>query len=257
MNTRNQVSFDQLKIAKVYDRARTLPPRTLALWRKILLRFLPKSKMKKILDLGAGTGLFAAFLRDTFQAQVVGVEPSRQMLSEAKRLRQKNTRFLPGKAENIPLPAKTVDLVFLSMIFPHLGSVRKALSEIIRVLRPAGFVVVVQATKETNRHVPFFKFFPESKRIADRINPASKDLRQTFEKQNFRTIISRYLRYQVARNYRAYYQLIALRGYSVLRLIPAGAFQKRLKEFAKYSLDPKRRGPVFQTTSLFIFQKNN
>ncbi len=257
MSNKKGMDYDKLKIAEVYTKARTLSPTILEKKRKIILQFVPEAEIREVLDLGTGTGLFTKFLRSTFAAAVIGVDPSEEMLREARKSKERNIKFLQGTAEKIPLPKAAVDLVFLSMVYPAFRSVERALSEIYRVLRPGGYAVVIQATRETNKKTPFFNFFPESKKVADAINPSVMEIRRAFLRQNFSKLDSRDLRYKVAANLKAYYNIISLRGYSVLRLIPDKIFENRLKKFAGYSLDPKRTGPVYQTTSVFIFKRSD
>jgi ubiquinone/menaquinone biosynthesis C-methylase UbiE len=93
---------------------------------------------KSVLDIGCGTGrlLFAAAARWP-KAKFAGVDPAPNMLSAAKRL-SPNTDFSVAKAELLPLPDQSVDLVFSSMSFHHWEDQRKALKEIVRVLSPGG-----------------------------------------------------------------------------------------------------------------------
>jgi len=42
------------------------------------------SSSKRILDLGCGTGRFSAALRARFEAEVIGIDPSKKMLEQAR-----------------------------------------------------------------------------------------------------------------------------------------------------------------------------
>ncbi|WP_315836634.1 class I SAM-dependent methyltransferase [Bradyrhizobium prioriisuperbiae] len=90
---------------------------------------------KTVVDLGAGTGKFTAYLAKT-GAHVIAVEPVTQM-------REKLSHTLPevealsGTAEAIPLPDASVDAVTCAQAF-HWFATSAALTEIHRVLKPGG-----------------------------------------------------------------------------------------------------------------------
>jgi ubiquinone/menaquinone biosynthesis C-methylase UbiE len=91
-----------------------------------------------ILDVGCGTGrlLRAASLRWP-GAQLWGIDPAAQMVSEATRLNP-NATFRHASAESLPFPDQTVDMVLSSLSFHHWSNQIKGLQEIARVLRPGG-----------------------------------------------------------------------------------------------------------------------
>jgi ubiquinone/menaquinone biosynthesis C-methylase UbiE len=62
--------------ANRYDSARSLPSQTKALRLDALKSSIPAQEIRKILDLGCGTGRFTATLGKAFECFVVGVEPS-------------------------------------------------------------------------------------------------------------------------------------------------------------------------------------
>lgn len=89
----------------------------------------------QVLDLAAGTGkLTGSLLAEGHQ--VTAVEPDEGMLSELVR-RHGSARALPGTAERIPLPDRTVDAVVVGQAF-HWFDTERAMPEIARVLRPGG-----------------------------------------------------------------------------------------------------------------------
>lgn len=103
----------------------------------LLLREL-KDSPRCIIDVGCGTGrlLRAAAVRWP-GAQLFGVDPAEQMVSEATRLNP-NATFRVASAEALPFPDQTADLVLSSVSFHHCSDQTKGLQEIARVLRPRG-----------------------------------------------------------------------------------------------------------------------
>jgi SAM-dependent methyltransferase len=93
-----------------------------------------------VLDLGAGTGKLTAQLAelsaDGGKLQVTAVEPDPQMLAELKR-QLPAVRALAGKAEEIPLPDHSIDLVIAGQAI-HWFNLDLAIPEIARILRPGG-----------------------------------------------------------------------------------------------------------------------
>jgi SAM-dependent methyltransferase len=81
----------------------------------------------KVLDLAAGTGTLTRALRERF-ANVVAVEPDSRMRALL------DCDVLDGSAEEIPLPAGSVDAVFVGEAF-HWFDFDRALAEMRRVAR--------------------------------------------------------------------------------------------------------------------------
>jgi ubiquinone/menaquinone biosynthesis C-methylase UbiE len=130
-----------------------------------MLDLLEKEKTTEpphsILDVGCGTGrlLRAASIRWP-QAKLFGVDPAEQMISEAKRLNP-NITFMVGKAESLPFPDQSIDLVLSSLSFHHWADQSKGLRETARVLRRGGKFcladLTILLTKLIHKGVKSFK----------------------------------------------------------------------------------------------------
>jgi ubiquinone/menaquinone biosynthesis C-methylase UbiE len=104
----------------------------------LLVRELQKSQPSCILDVGCGTGrLLRAASVFWPKAQLFGVDPATQMISEATRLNPKAT-FKLAPAETLPFPDQSMDMVLTSISFHHWVDHQRAVNEIARVLRPGG-----------------------------------------------------------------------------------------------------------------------
>jgi len=104
-----------------------------------LVRINRKDPPGCILDVGCGTGrLLRAVSAVWPKAQLLGVDPAEQMISEARRLNV-HAIFKLGTAEALPIPDQTVDLVLSSLSFHHWANQQKGIMEIARVLRPGGW----------------------------------------------------------------------------------------------------------------------
>jgi SAM-dependent methyltransferase len=107
--------------------------------------FLLGERPRRVLDLGAGTGL----LTDVLVAaghEVVAVDPSGPMLDQL-RARLPQVTALVGGAEAVPLPDGDVDAVVAGQA-AHWFDPVPAAAELRRVLRPGGVVGLVWNTRD-------------------------------------------------------------------------------------------------------------
>lgn len=96
---------------------------------------------RDLLDLGAGTGKLTESLLRLPGARVAAVEPDPAMLAQL-RASHPDARASDGSAEEIPLPAASVDAVLVGQAW-HWFDHAKALQEIARVLRPGGVLAAL------------------------------------------------------------------------------------------------------------------
>ncbi len=97
-----------------------------------------------VADIGSGTGNAAEHLA-RFVKEVVCVDQSRPMLEAAeKRLSgYRNVRFVEASAEDLPLDDRSVDVATSFLLLHHIGEPERVLSEMARITRPGGVVLVV------------------------------------------------------------------------------------------------------------------
>src|SRR5439155_5408624 len=123
-------------------------------WRDAAAGMLPPGpKIRRVVDLGCGTGRFTGLLADVYGTSVVGVEPSSRMLTGREPLAAARGTVLAATAEALPLATGAIDLVFLSLVYHHLGAKTAALAELRRVARAGGHVIVRQVTGEYHRKI--------------------------------------------------------------------------------------------------------
>ena len=95
-------------------------------------------------DLGCGTGQLSETVAP-FVKQVIAVDSSRDML-DAARARvgsAQNVDLRQGDLENLPIDPGALDAAMMSLVLHYAPAPPKALSEVARVLRPGGRVLVV------------------------------------------------------------------------------------------------------------------
>ena len=100
-----------------------------------------------LLDVGGGTGALVAPLADQCR-EIIVLEPSAR---QRERGAKKHTRlkFVAGRAEALPFPGARFDRVLASRSFHHFEDQDKALEEVRRVLRPGGWLVIVEFAPRT------------------------------------------------------------------------------------------------------------
>src|SRR5207249_11645854 len=76
-----------------------------------------------------------------------------RMLTGREPLAAARGTFLAATAEALPLATGAIDLVFLSLVYHHLGAKTAALAEVRRVARAGGHVIVRQVTREYYRKI--------------------------------------------------------------------------------------------------------
>src|SRR5437879_2231857 len=143
------MDYDATEIASTYDRGRDHGPEFLDLWMNVVSSYVKDQRIKTIMDLGCGTGRFSESLRARFGAEVVGIDPSKKMLEQARsKPSDGRIRYEPGRGESIPLPDNSVDPIFMSMIFHHFDNPVLAARERRRLLRPGPPLLVRTATRQ-------------------------------------------------------------------------------------------------------------
>jgi SAM-dependent methyltransferase len=155
------IRYDEAAAA-AFQAARQLPRDGLTGWRDAVARHLAPRPGMRLLDLGAGTGSWAAAFSDWFGIQVVAVEPS-----EAMRARSSYPLVVAGHAGAIPLADASVDGAWLSTVVHHLPDLPAAAGELGRVLRPGAPVLIRSAFPGRHARITLFRFFPEAVRVLD------------------------------------------------------------------------------------------
>jgi ubiquinone/menaquinone biosynthesis C-methylase UbiE len=121
-----------------YARGRALSEHQREVWISAFGAVLPERRPLAGLDVGSGTGRFTPALAQAF-GPVTGVEPSVRMREIAQAQSQHpGVRYLPGSAEEIPVPSGSADYALLFLSWHHVRDKPQAVRELTRVLRPGG-----------------------------------------------------------------------------------------------------------------------
>jgi SAM-dependent methyltransferase len=158
-----RISYDD-QTAAAYKAAREIPRDGLSDWREAVRRHLRPSPGMTVVDIGAGTGVFATAFSDWFGLSVLAVEPSAAM--RARVPARPGIQVLEGQASALPLPGQSADGAWMSLMIHHIPDLGAAAREIRRVLRPGAPVLIRQGYPgrgDPARTFPW-EFFPETAR---------------------------------------------------------------------------------------------
>jgi len=141
-------------VAPRYDAAmRPLERWFLKRWRAELFAELPEHGM--ILEVGAGTGLNFEFYPRA--AVGVAIEPSIEMLKIAKnKTRPERLTLVQSVAEKLPFQDASFDIAFASLVMCTVESPETVFSELRRVVRPGGTVVLLDHVRPDGVLGPVF-----------------------------------------------------------------------------------------------------
>ena len=230
------MDYDSTDIPVVYDRGRDHGPEVLQLWMDVVASCVGKQRIHTILDLGCGTGRFSEALAAHFNAEVIGIDPSRRMLDQAQRkLRDHRVRYQPGCGEAIPLPNHSVDLIFMSMCFHHFDDQMLAARECRRVARDGATALLRTGIRDRIPSYPYVEFFPPSRPILENCLPTTAFIREVFESAGFSTVSSDVVIQQIAPDYATYVDKLSAGADSVLAQLSATDFQAGIEVMRAYA----------------------
>lgn len=176
-DNRPNVSILKAKQAKYFDELVDLfdqeqPPQIQANLRQIVVSAAIREG-DSVLDVGAGVGVLIPLIEKYNPARVVACEISARMLERLKMKFPNVETYLSDIAE-LPLPDRSIDVIFMNAVFPNLHEKPKALSNCCRMLAPNGRIIISHPegrlfVENLREVVPFpldpLPTFPELRRI--------------------------------------------------------------------------------------------
>ena len=151
----NRAMFD--RIAKNYDAAnRAISMGMDKRWRREAIALLRPFRGGRYLDIGTGTGdLVFEILDQSANVLVDGIDPAEQMLEIARNKAARRgvgdaVSFFTADALDLPMESETYDGIVSGFCLRNIERRQKALEEMLRVLKPGGMVVILEATLPEN-----------------------------------------------------------------------------------------------------------
>jgi ubiquinone/menaquinone biosynthesis C-methylase UbiE len=116
--------------------------------RKRTLELMAPVPGERILDVGCGPGLLALELSAAVggEGNVIGIDASPAMigLAEKRCCHLENVKLAEGDATNLAIDDASVDVVCCTQVLLYVGEHQQAISEMYRVLKPGGRVVILE-----------------------------------------------------------------------------------------------------------------
>jgi ubiquinone/menaquinone biosynthesis C-methylase UbiE len=244
---------DYERMAAAYDAGRATPLQWLESWRRALTPFVPAAGV--VLDLGAGTGIWAEALARWFNVRVVAVEPSAAMRSEAVRKRgHRRISYVGGRAEHIPLRDQSVECAWLSTVIHHFADVAGAARELRRVLVPDGRVLVRNAFSGRTGGVPWLKYWPHARAAAESHWPTLEAVELAFGAAGFRRERLEPVTQVVDPSLAAYARRARFRADSTLAALNAEDFATGMRALAAAAAEEREPRPVEATIDLLVMR---
>lgn len=122
------------------------------IWRRKAIRLLKDKHPRQVLDVATGTGDFAIEALSLQPDRIIGVDISEGMLEVGrKKLRDRKLddriQLQAGDSEKLPFEDNFFDAVIVAFGVRNFESLTAGLSEMFRVMKPGGMVVILEFSK--------------------------------------------------------------------------------------------------------------
>lgn len=137
------------------------------LWRKNLVKLACEGSQQDILDLATGSGDVAFALRHGLpkDVRVTGVDFCEPMLKQAREKRDMqalssdDNQFVVGDCLDLKFEDESFDLITIAFGLRNLADRNRGLSEMLRVLKPGGRLIVLEFSQPYFWFRPFYYFY--------------------------------------------------------------------------------------------------
>ncbi|MBE7628666.1 bifunctional demethylmenaquinone methyltransferase/2-methoxy-6-polyprenyl-1,4-benzoquinol methylase UbiE [Tenacibaculum piscium] len=123
-------------------------------WRKKVVKLVGENNPQQILDIATGTGDLALMMASLHPQKIVGLDISAGMLEVGKQKISKENlsdkiEMIVGDSENMPFKNETFDAITVSFGVRNFENLDKGLTEIRRVLKTGGKLVILETSNPT------------------------------------------------------------------------------------------------------------
>jgi ubiquinone/menaquinone biosynthesis C-methylase UbiE len=179
---------------------------------------------RTVLEVGCGTGDYAAAMVRAGSCIVYALDPSREMLRHAPELEALNR--VQGHAGNLPVADATLDMIYSVNMIHHLGSVAPYFREAFRALKPGGVLCTATDSEAIiRRRKPLSLYWPSTVPVELGRYHDMEALNGEMTAAGFRALDSREGRSTFSITDAGPYRD---KAFSCLQLIPDDAFQSGL-----------------------------
>jgi ubiquinone/menaquinone biosynthesis C-methylase UbiE len=175
--------FDRL--ASLYSKLRASPDYVDPLTEAVVE--LGDLRGRRVLDVGCGPGTVLAQLTRALGVDGVGLDASSKMIETARREAPDLAELHVGRAEALPFADDSFDAALMRLVVHHLDR-PKAFVELLRVLRPAGRLVITTTDPDAFGAFWMAPYFPSYVEIERKRFPSGDTLRRELEAAGFATV---------------------------------------------------------------------
>lgn len=142
---------------------------------------------RRVLDVGSGTGKWAAVLAERYGCKVWGIDASPEMLGVAQKRVPSGVGLRVGRAEQLPFKDAWFERVLMNLVL-HLTNRGAALGEVYRVLEPGGIITIVTFDYSHFEHYLLGPYFPSFEARDKERFPSATVLEQELQAAGFRSV---------------------------------------------------------------------
>jgi ubiquinone/menaquinone biosynthesis C-methylase UbiE len=211
-----------------------------------------------VLDLGSGTGRFTPALAEAFGGPVYGVEPSQKMRAVAESsTAHAAVAYLDGRAESIPLPAMSIDLVLMHLSFHHVSDRGAAAAEIARVLRADGRVLLRSTFSDRLPDLEWMRNFPRVREIEMQMFPSSRDVTRLFAAVGLQAIALVAIEEQLSSSLAEYAARLRMRAISTFEHMPEEKIAEGFARLDAAVAEEKQPRAVIRPSDLLVLGRQD
>lgn len=123
-----------------------------------IMHNLPSKQIDRMLDAGCGTGIYSFSVKDKAN-MIAAIDISKEKIMHAKKISSfKNIDFQTGDICNLKFSRGFFNLIICSDVLEHIKNDRKALSELSRVLKKDGILLLTLPFDSENNRKTYRKF---------------------------------------------------------------------------------------------------
>ena len=223
MNGGKEKSIDYDSVSKVYDQVRIGDPEMIL---HLLEEFSPHSG-SLVLDVGCGTANNTLLFQKSTGAQIVGLDLSGGMLTEAT-FKADLISLVQAPADMMPFQSNSFDIVFMTEVIHHLPDAASVIHEMSRVLAGGLMCIVTQSHEQIEKRMTS-RFFPATVAIDKARYPDIPEIERHMKSAGLESIWSKQYKFSPVILGEEYLDTVSRKGYSMLHKIPENDYQEGLK----------------------------
>ncbi|MGE0448223.1 MAG: class I SAM-dependent methyltransferase [Vicinamibacterales bacterium] len=109
---------------------------------RVALEWLNPKRTDRVLDCGCGLGWSLVVMGAACPCRLVGIDVDPRRLAHAAEVCGRTTPLAAASAAALPFPDGSFDAVLITEVLEHIEDDRRALREVVRIVKPGGLVAI-------------------------------------------------------------------------------------------------------------------